>query len=197
MRTLPPTLVIDFESTNAAAIVVTDQGSWLVPDPASGESRWPAAIEWDAAELFAAIRTQAQRNHGPINRAVMTVPASVPVTDPRRGQLIGAAEAAGFTAAELLLEPAAAVWAPGSPLRVGEVVLVYDLGATFEAAVIRVGDDLPEIMGHASIVDWPQHDSAATERSPADLDLTMASCRDLLARSALGRLPGGLDTARG
>jgi len=178
VRTVPPTLVIDFGSTAMAAIVVTDQSSWLVPDPASGESRWPAAIHWDGqrvaagaaaelrrrtepngysanlkrsleldapvmvgarrfrpaeqvAELFAAVRTQAQRNHGPINRAVMMVPASVAATDPRRVHLIGAAEAAGFAAVELLVEPAGAVWAPGSPLRVGDVALVYDLGATF------------------------------------------------------------------
>jgi molecular chaperone DnaK (HSP70) len=201
MRTLPPTVVVDLGPTSAAAIVVTDQGSWLVPHPASGESRWPCAIHWDgqqvdarrfrpaeqAAELFAAIRTQAQRNYGPINRAVVTVPTSVPLTDPRRRHLVGAAEAAGFTAVELLVEAAGAVWAPGSPLGVGDVALVYDLGATFEAAVIRVGDDLPEIIGHASLVDWSADECAAGTLSTAAIELTMACCRDLLARLALGR----------
>jgi len=53
--------------------------------------------------------------------------------------------------------------------------------------VIRVGDDPPEIVAHASIVDWPLDDSTAGDWSSAVLELTMASCRDLLARSALGR----------
>jgi molecular chaperone DnaK (HSP70) len=195
VRTLPPTLVIDLGSTSAAAMVVTDQSAWLVPDPERGESRWPAAIHWDgeriatgaAAELMAAIRTQALRSHGPINRALLTIPASMSVTDSRRGHLLEAAVAAGFAATELLVAPAGAVWAPGSPVRIGDVVLVYDLGATFDAAVIRVGDDLPEIAGHTSIVDWPPDDSTAGNWSTTAVELTMASCRDLLARSALGR----------
>jgi hypothetical protein len=206
VRTLAPTLVIDVGATSAAAVVVTDGGAWLLPDPASGETRWPGGIHSPsphssaaATDLFAMIRGQAVRSHGPINRAVVTVPASTPVVDPRRAHLVTAAEAAGFTAVELLVAAAGAVWAPGSPLGVGDVALVYDLGATFEAAVIRVGDDLPEIIGHASIVDLPEEDPALdANRSPAAIEVTMACCRDLLVRVSLGQqqvhwvLPVGL-----
>jgi len=38
------TMVIDVGVTAATALVVTERGSWLVPDPASGEGRWPGAL---------------------------------------------------------------------------------------------------------------------------------------------------------
>ena len=267
-----PTLMIDFGFGTSAAMVVTDQGSWLVPDPVSGEGRWPSALFWDGqrmlagtaadqrgpgdpgsfagaiklvlsqdapvmmgerqlrpvelvAEFFAALRLAAQRllgsaaPGGPIERAAIMIPASLGVTDQLRSQLVGAAEAAGFTAVELLPSAAAAVWAPGSPLRVGDTALVYDLGgydpggyevggydlglrregawqrggseertgpnalgpATFEAVLIRVGDDLPQVIGHAVIVDWPSDPAAA-------VDLTLACCRDLLGRPGVGHV---------
>jgi molecular chaperone DnaK (HSP70) len=113
---------------------------------------------------------------------VVTVPTH---PDARRGQLVGAAEAVGFTAVELLVEAAAAIWAPGSPARIGDLVLVYDLGATFHATLVRVGDDLPEILGQASIVDIPGP-GEPTEASTV-VDLTLARCRDLLARTGVSR----------
>jgi hypothetical protein len=181
MRTLPPTLVIDFGSTSAAAVLVADQGSWLLPDPSSGQPRWPNGLQ-PATELLASMRAQSQRHSyatssGSVERAVITIPGSVTPGDPRRGRLIGAAEAAGFVVVELVLDAAGALWAPGSPVTVGDVVLVYDLGATFEAVVARVGDDLPEVLAHASIQDWP---ADTVPGSPAALELTMACCRDLL-----------------
>lgn len=48
-----PTVVIDVGAATAAALVVTERGSWLVPDPASGESRWPTAIHWDGQQMVA------------------------------------------------------------------------------------------------------------------------------------------------
>jgi molecular chaperone DnaK (HSP70) len=248
---VPPTLVIDFGTATAAALIVIEQGSWLVPDPASGASRWPCVLYWDGqrmiagaaaeqrgrvdpagyasdikraldqdtavvvgtrrlrpveqvAEFFAALRNAAQRLLGSVGahpvpeRAVVTIPTSAGVTDHLRSQLVGAAEAAGFTAVELLVEAAGAVWAPGSPLRVGDLVLVYDLGATFEATLVRVGDDLPEILGHGRIVDWPG--SPPPGREPAEL--TIACCRDVLARLGVERthvawvLPVGGGTRR-
>jgi hypothetical protein len=212
MRTLPPTLVIDFGTTSAAAVLVAEQvhveprsraaplrsadalsgqASWLLPDPSTGQPRWPNGLQ-PASELFAVMRGQAQRrahatNAGPVDRAVITIPGSVTPGDPRRGRLIGAAEAAGFTAVELVLDAAGALWAPGSPVTVGDVVLVYDLGATFEAVIARVGDDLPEVLAHASIQDWPVD---APPGSPAALELTMACCRDLLAGPGMPRPAG-------
>jgi hypothetical protein len=191
MRSLPPTLVIDFGSASAAAVLVADQAQWPLPDPSTGQARWPNSLQ-PAAELFAVMRDQAQRhayatNAGSVDRAVITIPGSVTPGDPRRGRLIGAAEAAGFAAVELVLDAAGALWAPGSPVTVGDVVLVYDLGATFEAVIARVGDDLPEVLAHASIQDWPMD---APPDSPAALELTMACCRDLLA-SLGGTWPAG------
>ena len=240
-RPLRPTLIVDFGTTSAAALVVTEQGSWLVPDPASGEGRWPGALYWDGqrmtagaaavqrgqvdpagfstglrralyheapvavgqrrlrpvelvAEFLLELRTEAlrvlasvRRPPPSLDRAIVTLPASVGVTDPLRSQLVGAAEAAGFTAVELLADPAGAVWAPGAPLRVGELVLVFDLGATFEAALVRVGDDLPEILGHASILDWPATAPENPGNESTRADLALACCRDLLARLGVSR----------
>jgi molecular chaperone DnaK len=216
MRTLPPTVVIDFGPTSAAAVLVADalpgqaafeprsraaplrsadalpgQAAWLLPDPSTGQPRWPNGLQ-PATELFAMMRGQAQRhahatNAGSVDRAVITIPGSLTPGDPRRGRLIGAAEAAGFAAVELVLDAAGALWAPGSPVTVGDVVLVYDLGSTFEAVIARVGDDLPEVLAHASIQDWPPD---AQPGSPAALELTMACCRDLLGNLGMSRPTG-------
>lgn len=201
-----PTVTIDFGTTTAAAMVVTERGSWLVPDPASGEARWPCAIHGygqrmvagtaavqrgqidpvgyraglrrvlvdddpvvlgsrplrpveAVAEFLAVMRSAA--GHllaslgGPLappDRAVVTVPPTA--TPALRDRLVEAAEVAGFTGVELIRDPAAAVWAPGLPLRTGDLVLVYDAGATVGATLVRVGEN-PEILGHESPMDVP------------------------------------------
>lgn len=237
-----PTMVIDFGADTAAAMVVTEQGSWLVPDPTSGEARWPCAIHWDGqrmvagaaavhggetdpagyraglrralvdeepvvlglrprspveavAEFLAAMRNVAGRlltspggspgqpHWTPPDRAVVTVPAGA--ADGLRREVVGAAEAAGFSAVELLPDALGAVWAPGSPLRVGDLVLVYDGGATFAATLVRVGEDVPEVLGHASIVDWSAGGRNGWPREsfepPAAAEPALACCQDLLA----------------
>jgi len=112
--------------------------------------------------VLSALRTEAQRRHGGlIERAVLTVPASyAPGTpaggDARRARMVAAAEAAGFTAVELLPEPVAAAFAPmAGPAAVpGQLVLVYDLGGgTFDTALVRIGDFTHEVLGHAAIDD--------------------------------------------
>lgn len=109
------------------------------------------------AALLSALRTEAERTHGgPVTRAVVTVPASYAVGDPRRAWMIAASEAAGFGAVELLPEPVAAAFAPltGTGFTVGDVVLVYDLGGgTFDTALMRIGPQAPEILGHAAVDD--------------------------------------------
>jgi hypothetical protein len=184
-----PTLIIDLGKATTAAVVVTEQRSWLVPDPTTGEARWPSTQPAygprDAGELFTALRAAAGRllgSRGLYVGAPERVVVTVPAYPEARGQLVGAAEAAGFTAVELLVEAAAAVWAPGSPARIGDLVLVYDLDATFQATLVQVGDDLPEVLGQASIVDLPEPAEASTVA-----ELTMACCRDLLARTAVSR----------
>lgn len=221
-------LAIDFGTHSLAAVVVTDQASWLVPDPTSGETRWRCAVHWDGervtvgalaeqrrrldptgyaagskrglaqdaaallgarrfrpfeqvVELLTAVRVQAHRQHGPVSRALVTIPADYVPGDPRRGRMIAAAEAAGFGAVELLGEAVAAVSGPlaGGRLGAGDLVLVYDFGATFEATLIRIGDDFHEVIGHQSIVDWGPLGEAPGAMA---LDHTTACCRDLLDR---------------
>ncbi|WP_175543456.1 Hsp70 family protein [Micromonospora pattaloongensis] len=105
--------------------------------------------------VLATLRGEAEHLHGGrIERAVITVPASYAVGDPRRGQMIAAGEAAGFHTVELLSEPVAAAFAPvaGAPLTPGELVLVYDLGGgTFDTALVRVGEHGHEVLGHVAI----------------------------------------------
>jgi molecular chaperone DnaK len=112
------------------------------------------AVEQVAA-MLTALRLEAERvEGGPVRRALITVPASYFPADPRREWMIAAGEAAGFATVELLPEPVAAAYAPaaGPGMAVGDLVLVYDLGGgTFDAALIRIGDDVPEILGHAAV----------------------------------------------
>lgn len=228
-------LAIDFGTYSLAAMVVSDQGSWLVPDPASGEPRWRASLHWDGervavgalaeqrrradpagwaaaskrglavdapvvlgarrfrpveqvVELLTAVRIQAHRQHGPVPRALVTIPADYLPGDPRRGRMIAAAEAAGFGAVELLNEAIAVLSGPVPGLRQapGDLVLVYDFGATFEATMVRLADGLPEVIGHQSIVDWGAlGDPPAGPAALAAVEHTIACCRDLLARLAI------------
>ncbi|HET9519081.1 MAG TPA: Hsp70 family protein, partial [Actinoplanes sp.] len=112
------------------------------------------AVEQVAA-MLTALRMEAERvEGGPVRRALITVPASYAPGDPRRAWMIAAGEAAGFGAVELLPEPVAAANAPvaGPGMAVGDLVLVYDLGGgTFDAALVRIGADVPEIIGHAAV----------------------------------------------
>jgi molecular chaperone DnaK (HSP70) len=229
-------LVVDVGTSTSAAMVVSEQGTWLVPDPLTAARRWPSAVHWDGyswsvgaqaeqrrsldpagfatgfkraldtddpvllgqrrlrptdllAEFLGAMRVQAQRQHGAIDRAVLTVPAGYLPDDPRRSRLLAAAEAAGLGAADLVAEGVAAVAAPmaGPPFAVGNLVLVYDLGATFEASLVRVGADRAELLGHASILDWGPDDQigADAQRSPV-VDHATQCARRLLAGAGFG-----------
>ncbi|GGM61807.1 Hsp70 family protein [Dactylosporangium sucinum] len=94
---------------------------------------------------------------GPVERLVLTVPASYGPGDPRRDLMIKAGEAAGFVEVELLQEPVAAALAPmtGTAFAAGDVVLVYDFGGgTFDAAVVRFTSTADhEVLGHAALDD--------------------------------------------
>lgn len=122
-----------------------------------GDQGFP--VEALVTELISALREEAERVHGaPIDRAMLTIPASYGPADPRRDLMIGAAEAAGFTVVELIPEPVAAALAPpaGEPFSDGDLVLVYDFGGgTFDAALVRMGDFQfePDVLGHRSVED--------------------------------------------
>ncbi len=112
------------------------------------------AVEQVAA-MLTALRMEAERiEAGPVRRALITVPASYGPADPRRAWMVAAGEAAGFTAVELLPEPVAAAYAPvaGPGMAAGDLVLVYDLGGgTFDTALVRIGEDTPDVLGHAAV----------------------------------------------
>lgn len=143
-------------------------------------------------ELLAAIAEEARRRLGaPIDRALLTVPASYPPGDPRRARMIEAAEAAGLRRVELLVEPVAAVSA--APLRAGALALVYDLGAgSFDAALVRAGAD-PHLIASATMetAGGRDIDSLLAERIHVDGREWLAP---LLARAAEN--PGSPDAVR-
>ncbi|MFC7481072.1 Hsp70 family protein [Luedemannella flava] len=105
--------------------------------------------------VLSALKAEAQRQlGGEIDRAVLTVPASYVNGDPRRARMAAAAEAAGFVAVELVPEPAAAAFAYETSHHGGELVLVYDIGGgTFDAALVRLGEQWHEVLGHAALDD--------------------------------------------
>jgi molecular chaperone DnaK (HSP70) len=138
-------------------------------------------------ELLLAVRRQAEHQHGGIDRALLTVPADYTVDDPRRGRMVATAEAAGFSAVELLPEAVAAVSSasPGAAFRPGELVLVHDYGVGFTATLVRVGPPRHEILGYQSIVDAAPLGQAGFELTTPTVEQTLACCRDLLTRLAI------------
>ncbi|MEV5978332.1 Hsp70 family protein [Streptomyces sp. NPDC052114] len=144
------------------------------------------------ARVLAAFRDEATRLLGtPVERAVLTVPAAYGPADPRRGVMLAAGRAAGFTAVELLAEPAAAAYAPvaGEPVAPGQTVLVYDFGGgTFDAALVRLRDGgSHEVLGHDALDDCGGSDIDALllgeirERGGAELTAALSPAASALA----------------
>ncbi|MEU6825989.1 Hsp70 family protein [Streptomyces atriruber] len=200
-----PVLAIDFGTSASSAALLTDAGTRLLKERATGAWAWPSAvclrddtlligtpaehrkkvrpelyrnefkrdIGQDApiplgessfapgdlvARVLAAFRDEAERLlGGPVDRAVLTVPAAYGPADPRRQVMLEAGRAAGFAAVELLAEPAAAAYAPvaGKPVGPGQTLLVYDFGGgTFDAALVRLrAGGSHEVLGHDALDD--------------------------------------------
>jgi len=115
----------------------------------------PVEVPELVTALLAEIRRAAQRVAvEPVIRAVLTVPAGYGPHDHRGALMIEAGRAAGFETVELLSEPVAAALAPvaGPPLEHGSLVLVYDFGGgTFDTALVRIGAEDNEVIGHAAV----------------------------------------------
>jgi Hsp70 protein/WD domain, G-beta repeat len=122
------------------------------PVELGGESYSVSAL---ISAVLAEIREAAERAAGEsVTRGVLTIPASYDEGDTRRALMIGATEEAGFDIVELLPEPVAAALAPvaGPPFPEGSLILVYDLGGgTFDTALVRVGKQGNQVLGHAAI----------------------------------------------
>ncbi|MET7396854.1 Hsp70 family protein [Dactylosporangium sp. NPDC005572] len=109
-----------------------------------------------AAMLAAFARHAADLHGGPVDRLLLTVPASYGDGDPRRAVMLEAGALAGFEEVELLAEPVAASLAPvaGAGFGPGDLVLVYDFGGgTFDTALVRFGAQGFAVAGHAALDD--------------------------------------------
>ncbi|MFD7729043.1 Hsp70 family protein [Kitasatospora phosalacinea] len=125
------------------------------PVPLGGRSYGVTAL---VAAVLAEFRAQAQLVTGrPVQRLVVTVPASYGPVDPRREAMLAAGREAGFDSVELLAEPVAAAHAAvaGEPFGAGRTVLVYDFGGgTFDTALVRFDEaGVPAVLGHAALDD--------------------------------------------
>ncbi|MGK5529775.1 Hsp70 family protein [Streptomyces sp. URMC 129] len=118
----------------------------------------------------------------PVDRLVLTVPATYAVGDPRRDRMLAAGTDAGFAEVELLPEPVAAALAPlaGGPLAPGTTALVYDFGGgTFDAALVRTGPD-----GDITVLGRP---AALDDHGGRDIDDLIAAH---IRRSGAAVFPG-------
>ena len=108
---------------------------------------------WTAVELSALILGELKRRAeaflgGPVDRAVITVPAHF--NDAQRLATRDAARLAGLDVLRIVSEPTAAALAYGLSSRKSGLCVVYDLGGgTFDVTVLRIADGLFEVLATA------------------------------------------------
>ncbi|MEO3857868.1 Hsp70 family protein [Acrocarpospora sp. B8E8] len=139
-------------------------------------------------ELLRTVKAEGDRLNGsPVTSAVLTVPASYAVADPRRDLMIQAGESVGFTRVGLLYEPIAATLAPlaGPPIEPGSLVLLYDFGGgTFDTALVRAtACGTGEVLAYSALDDCGGRDLDAL--AYADIIESHPQLRDLNGRSKL------------
>ena len=119
------------EGPNNAPVIVTRGGTFAVPEV--------SAIVLDHVRNIAAARLER-----PVERAVVTVPASF--NDAQRSATATAGAIAGLTVVRVLNEPTAAALAYGHNRNLREVIAVYDFGGgTFDITFLRLEDQVYEI----------------------------------------------------
>lgn len=99
-----------------------------------------------AAEIFRYLKNQAEKHLGrKLNKAVVSVPAYF--NDSARGQVILAAELAGFRVMRLIAEPTAAAYAYGLNNKSEGAYLVYDLGGgTFDVSILNMQSGVFQVL---------------------------------------------------
>ena len=123
------------EGTNQAPVIATRAGEFAVPEI--------SAIVLDHVRNIAAARLDA-----PVNRAVVTVPASF--NDAQRSATATAGAIAGLTVVRVLNEPTAAALAYGHTRNLREIIAVYDFGGgTFDLTLLKLEDQVYEVLGTA------------------------------------------------
>jgi molecular chaperone DnaK len=121
------------EGANQAPMIVTRGGEFAVPEV--------SAIVLDHMRNIAAARLAT-----PVNRAVVTVPASF--NDAQRSATATAGAIAGLTVVRVLNEPTAAALAYGHTRNLRETIAVYDFGGgTFDITILRLNDQVYEVIG--------------------------------------------------
>jgi molecular chaperone DnaK len=128
----------------------------LVTYPVNGEGAGPVTIPlhgraWLPEEISAEVLKKLKRDaeayfNGPIQRAVITVPAYF--NDAQRNATKKAGELAGFTVERIVNEPTAAALAYGlQRLRERAKVAVYDLGGgTFDLSILELNDGVFQVL---------------------------------------------------
>ncbi|MFT3695312.1 MAG: Hsp70 family protein [Kofleriaceae bacterium] len=123
------------EGQNQQPLVVTRGGEFAVPEV--------SAIVLDHVRNVAA-----QQLGTPVQRAVVTVPASF--NDAQRSATATAGAIAGLTIVRVLNEPTAAALAYGNTRNLNEVIAVYDFGGgTFDITILKLQDQVYEVLGTA------------------------------------------------
>ena len=123
------------EGPNQQPLVVTRGGEFAVPEV--------SAIVLDYARNLAA-----QHLGAPVNRAVVTVPASF--NDAQRAATATAGSIAGLTIVRVLNEPTAAALAYGITRNLNETIAVFDFGGgTFDITILKLADQVYEVLGTA------------------------------------------------
>jgi molecular chaperone DnaK len=128
----------------------------VVTYPVNGEGAGPVTIPihgraWLPEEISAEVLKKLKRDaeayfNGPINRAVITVPAYF--NDAQRTATRKAGELAGFTVERIVNEPTAAALAYGlQRLHERAKVAVYDLGGgTFDLSILELNDGVFQVL---------------------------------------------------
>ncbi len=121
------------EGANQAPAVATRAGEYAIPEI--------SAIVLDHMRNVAATSLGE-----PVNRAVVTVPASF--NDAQRSATATAGSIAGLTVVRVLNEPTAAALAYGHTRQLHEVIAVYDFGGgTFDITILKLADQVYEVLG--------------------------------------------------
>jgi molecular chaperone DnaK len=121
------------EGDNRGPLIVTRGGEFAPPEI--------SAIVLDHVRNIAQARLET-----PVNRAVVTVPASF--NDAQRSATATAGAIAGLTVVRVLNEPTAAALAYGNTRNLKEVIAVYDFGGgTFDITILKLNDQVYEVLG--------------------------------------------------
>ncbi|MGE5187303.1 MAG: Hsp70 family protein [Acidobacteriota bacterium] len=121
------------EGANHAPVIATRAGEYAIPEI--------SAIVLDHMRNVAASALGE-----PVNRAVVTVPASF--NDAQRSATATAGSIAGLSVVRVLNEPTAAALAYGHTRQLHEVIAVYDFGGgTFDITILKLADQVYEVLG--------------------------------------------------